>query len=358
MSLISIIIPVYNVERFIERCVDSLLAQTFDDFELILINDGSSDRSGEICDRYAQRDGRVRVIHKRNGGVSTARNAGLDLARGRYICFIDSDDWVDPNFLADFKIGDYDADIYISGALYDIDNRVYSYKKYEAIYIKDREEIGAELTRQNIWQNGYPWGKLYRTDIINSNNLRFDEKLSIHEDHVFVFEYYTHIESLYLTDSAGYHYLVIDPSSRKLSGRVNSYDELLQSSGRLESLLTPLSLNLNLGRKESLQLFNQYVIGIRLRSISSLFLAKCSDRYKKYNQEVDFWRGYVEEYGLEFRGLYGLIISILVKTPFRTLSYMVIALILQAKHHLPRRDLISLIEQDLAGRSTVNNKID
>ncbi|MFI3288617.1 MAG: glycosyltransferase [Rikenellaceae bacterium] len=357
MSLISIIIPVYNVERFIERCIDSILAQTFGDFELILINDGSSDRSGEICDEYAQRDGRVRVIHKNNGGVSTARNRGLDLATGRYICFVDSDDWIDPTFLVDFKVDEYDADIYISGALYDIDNRVYSYKKYEAVYTKDRAEIGAEFTRQDIWQNGYPWGKLYKTDIIKSNNLRFDEELSIHEDHVFVFEYYTHVGSLYLTDSAGYHYLVIDPSSRKLSGRVNSYDELLKSSGRFESLLEPISINFSLKSEVSLHLFNQHVIGIRLRSLSSLFLAKCIDRYKKYTEEVGFWREYIAEYGLEFKGLYGLILNILVKTP-RPLSYMIIALILQVKHHLPRRDVLAVIEQDLAGRSTVNNKID
>ena len=91
---ISVIIPVYNAESTLRRCVDSFLAQTFTDFECLLINDGSKDRSGEICDEYVARDSRVKVFHKENGGVSSARNVGLDNATGEWIAFVDSDDWV------------------------------------------------------------------------------------------------------------------------------------------------------------------------------------------------------------------------------------------------------------------------
>src|SRR4051812_34034895 len=92
---ISIIVPVFNVEKYIHDCLESILNQSFIDFELILVNDGSSDRSGVICDEYSKKDNRITVIHKENGGQSTARNRGIDLAKGDYIGFIDSDDWID-----------------------------------------------------------------------------------------------------------------------------------------------------------------------------------------------------------------------------------------------------------------------
>ena len=96
---ISVIVPVYNVEQFLPRCINSILAQTFTDFEVLLINDGSADNSGRICDEYAKKDNRIRLFHKGNGGVSSARNIGLKNVKGELICFIDSDDYLDKKFL-------------------------------------------------------------------------------------------------------------------------------------------------------------------------------------------------------------------------------------------------------------------
>ena len=97
MKLISVIVPVYNVQAYLQRCVDSILAQTYENLEVILVDDGSPDSCPEICDEYAKKDARVRVIHKENGGLSSARNAGLDIAQGEYIGFVDSDDYISPN---------------------------------------------------------------------------------------------------------------------------------------------------------------------------------------------------------------------------------------------------------------------
>ena len=97
---LSVIVPVYNVEAYVERCVRSLLEQDFPDFELLLVDDGSRDRSGALCDALAECDGRIRVFHKENGGVSFARNVGLDAARGEWVAFVDSDDWVKPGYLS------------------------------------------------------------------------------------------------------------------------------------------------------------------------------------------------------------------------------------------------------------------
>lgn len=121
MCEISIIVPVYKVEPYLRKCVDSILAQTFTDFEVILVDDGSPDNSGKICDEYASKDSRVRVIHKKNGGLSSARNAGIDVARGKYLGFVDSDDYIEKDMyeLLYDNIVKEQADLSICG-IYDV----------------------------------------------------------------------------------------------------------------------------------------------------------------------------------------------------------------------------------------------
>ena len=101
---ISIIVPVYNVEKYLKRCIDSILNQSFTDFELILVDDGSTDNSGEIIDEYAIKDERIKVIHKENGGLSSARNVGIEYSKGNYIAFVDSDDWENVNSGRDLRL--------------------------------------------------------------------------------------------------------------------------------------------------------------------------------------------------------------------------------------------------------------
>lgn len=110
----SIIVPVYNVEQYLENCINSVLNQSFRNFQLILVDDGSKDSSGEICDRFAQKDSRVKVIHKPNAGVSAARNTGIDIATGQFICFIDSDDWIESEYLQKIVDEIYDFDTLVS----------------------------------------------------------------------------------------------------------------------------------------------------------------------------------------------------------------------------------------------------
>ena len=98
----SVIVPIYKVEKYLKRCIESVLSQTCTDFELILVDDGSPDKCGEICEQYALKDNRIKVVHKENGGLSDARNAGIDVASCKYIYFIDSDDWISPNSIISF----------------------------------------------------------------------------------------------------------------------------------------------------------------------------------------------------------------------------------------------------------------
>ena len=99
MPQISVIIPVYKVEQFLGDCIKSILSQTFSNYEIILVDDGSPDNSGKLCDEFAAGDSRIKVVHKENGGVSSARNKGIEIAEGEWICFVDSDDWVEPDYL-------------------------------------------------------------------------------------------------------------------------------------------------------------------------------------------------------------------------------------------------------------------
>lgn len=165
--MISIIIPIYNVEPYLRRCVDSLLAQTYTGFELILVDDGSPDNCGAICDMYAARDDRVRVIHKPNGGLSDARNAGLEMARGEYIAFVDSDDWVAPDYLERMNTAllETDADICECDIL-----RTYGEENIPPVVQRMPEAFGTADAMEALIQDGtfhqHVWNKLYRRAVI------------------------------------------------------------------------------------------------------------------------------------------------------------------------------------------------
>lgn len=196
--MISIIVPIYNVEYYIHRCIDSILTQDNVDFELLLIDDGSSDRSGEICDEYAKQDSRVRVYHKQNGGVSSARNLGLDKAQGEWITFIDADDWIEPGYLRTF-VSLLDADMVICGVnstdgkCWIMGDGICSIKDLMEIY------IAATIMRS-------PWGKFLRKDIINKNDIRFDPKIRYGEDFIFNMQYLLFSNSVRTLSYVGYNY--------------------------------------------------------------------------------------------------------------------------------------------------------
>ena len=177
MHKISIIVPVYNTEKYLRRCVDSILAQTFTDFELLLINDGSTDSSGAICDEYTQKDSRVRVFHKENGGVSSACNLGLDNARGEWITFEDSDDTLPVNALEDIYRNDSE-DLIVS-AFYRINSKIKTDIEWKCgtIFKDDFNNFLSLNLNNTLFRT--PWAKMYRTELIHLNKIRMDESLSV-----------------------------------------------------------------------------------------------------------------------------------------------------------------------------------
>ncbi|MEN2436115.1 glycosyltransferase family 2 protein [Weeksellaceae bacterium A-14] len=187
MCKISIIIPVYNSEKYLRECLDSVLAQTYSDFEVLLIDDGSTDASGKICEEYAFKDARFKVFHKRNGGVSAARNLGLDYAKGEWIAFVDSDDKVLENYLVDLvKYIDEETDLIIQGFQKIKKNTI----KYDIginnITVVDFHKLFEEI---KIIDFGYPFSKFYRRSIIKSYNITFPTQTSQAEDLLFLLSF-------------------------------------------------------------------------------------------------------------------------------------------------------------------------
>lgn len=190
---ISIIVPVYNVEQYLSRCIDSILNQTFSDFELLLIDDGSSDGSGKICDEYALKDNRIKVFHKANGGVSSARNIGLSIAKGEWIFFSDSDDTLYPHALSLFDevIGN-SVDAIMAG--YTVSTEFYdriTLKTFDFSFsVKSIRDALIEMYRPTDFSyQGYIWCKLFKKTIIEEHSLKFNEAIYFNEDRLFIVEY-------------------------------------------------------------------------------------------------------------------------------------------------------------------------
>lgn len=215
-NMVSVIVPVYNAERFVSQVVDSILAQNYKDFELILIDDGSRDGSGAICDNYAQQDGRVKVIHQANAGVSAARNAGLKAAQGDWVTFVDSDDRVLDCFLeALVEAASRSEQIDLAYCGYAIIEGHSSIKTYASKTYLGKESIHEALSKTYLLYRCSPWGKLFRRSIIVDHGVQFDTNLTISEDRLFLYNYLTHVRGIATTSTIGYLYGSFSPTSLK-----------------------------------------------------------------------------------------------------------------------------------------------
>lgn len=225
--MISIIIPVYNVDAYLSECLNSILLQTVPDYEVILIDDGSQDKSGVICDTYAQKDTRIRVIHQKNSGVSTARNNGIEQSRGEWITFIDSDDWIKPNYLANFHLDESnDIDLVIQGLeYYNQRNKLYFNPWSFKDCVLEKSDFQRGFSENRLLEVGFPVGKAYRKDLIVINNLHFDTRISFHEDHIFVLDYYKLCNSVRLVNSTDYKYRCYHTNS-SLSSKQHPWEKM------------------------------------------------------------------------------------------------------------------------------------
>ena len=204
---ISVIIPVYNTEKYLRRCLDSIVAQTCENFECILVDDGSTDDSGKICDEYADKDSRFKAYHNENGGPSKERNFGLEHSKGEYVLFIDSDDWLEKDAINNYAkaIKEYHTDIVKSG--YEIDHP----NNKKNIYCVDKvivpsNKVDLFLSVEKSGYTGFIWNAAFKRSAIG--NLRFSETIKWCEDQLFSLEMFNRCNSIVLIPHITYHYMV------------------------------------------------------------------------------------------------------------------------------------------------------
>lgn len=207
---VSIIVPVYNAEKTLERCVDSILNQSYQDFELFLVDDGSADGSGALCDAYAARDSRVQVFHQENAGVSAARNLALDHAAGEYLQFLDSDDWITPDATVSLvrAAREHQCDLVIADFYRVCGERVSHKGDIDENTVLSREEYAAHMMENPAdFYYGVLWNKLYRRDIVSAHHLRMDPEISWCEDFMFNLEYIRQAQRFYALQVPIYYYV-------------------------------------------------------------------------------------------------------------------------------------------------------
>ena len=244
---ISVIVPVYNVERQLPRCIDSILRQSFRNFELILVDDCSLDGAGRICDHFAELDGRIRVVHKpQNNGVSAARNTGIDLACGKYIAFCDSDDYTSGNWLQKLHDAMEQSDAGIAICGFDLVQESGACPIVQHTYGDAKRVVISQDGMDKFWRSFLnnqnhivlsSVNKLFRRGIIEQKGLRFPVGLAHSEDVLFVFRYYQLCEQrIVVINECLYHYVVDTAGSLTKRYKTNYWDVKLESLSELKKV--------------------------------------------------------------------------------------------------------------------------
>lgn len=273
--MISVILPIYNSEKYLKKCIDSIKNQTYKDLEIILVNDGSTDNSPKICDEYAKIDKRIKVIHQKNGGQATARNAGLDASKGEYIAFVDSDDYIEKDMyeLLLSMIEESHSDIAICGH-----KEVFEDESISSVEIFEKEMLDTEALWQEIFGNlnNAVWNKLFKKELIGE--LRFPVGMIHGEDLIFNLNYLLNCKSGIKNNTAKYYYV-------QRTGSVTN-------SGFSEKKLTEIAtkdLAFEIVKKHHpQQIYNaqKYCFRARMNVLRAIFRSGLEDKY--INEVNDF----------------------------------------------------------------------
>ena len=278
MKKISVIIPIYNAEKYITDCLDSVINQTYKNLEIILINDGSKDNSGKICDEYAQIDTRITVVHNENKGVSYSRNYGIKISTGEYILFIDSDDRIKTNYIYELinanKDNQYDLVICNMKNIYINSNNIIE----ENVSI-ETEKLSNILKNDYVYLQEllpYPFLKLYKAEIIKKNNIYFPEHICAGEDQIFNFQYYRFVKSYKFINKVLHYYFHRDNNSLS---QIYNEKTLKMSLEKLEKEKNFFEL---LGIKDKEIVFNTHVIDL----IQCFVIMEGKHSYRRFKEVI------------------------------------------------------------------------
>lgn len=242
--LISVIVPIYNAESTLRKSVDSVLNQTITDYEVILVDDGSTDASSVICDEYESNNKLVTVIHQPNGGLSDARNKGIAKAKGKWVTFVDSDDWIESSYIENFVLHLENKDLVIQGYQYDS-------ARQGIVRYKDFETYSPEVVLNHLFDTkeslpGVTVDKLYNREIIVNNHLLFNTEIHFAEDAIFFFEYLKYVSHIGVQSTIGYHYVYTD---KGLTGKRHPTEYYLRILDIFIEKLDALNISLDFRNK-------------------------------------------------------------------------------------------------------------
>ena len=214
--LVSIIIPIYNSEAFLDKCIQSALNQSYKNIEIILVDDGSIDSSGEICDNYSSIDNRIKTIHKTNGGLVSSRKAGLKSSTGEYILYIDGDDWIELDLIKNYidQVIKFNADVVVSSHIVNLEGREDILMNSLPSGVYDKDKLISIVYPKMLYTGkfsqfgifSYSWGKLYRKEILLENQLKVDENITMGEDALCLYPTLLDANTLVILEQPGYHY--------------------------------------------------------------------------------------------------------------------------------------------------------
>ena len=335
--LVSVVIPIYKVENVLRRCVDSVLNQTYHNLEVILVDDGSPDGCPQICDEYAMNDARVRVIHKQNAGLGFARNTGIENATGKYICFFDSDDYIEPVTIEEScaLAEKTDADLVCYGHIEETSNgkilkkRIPTPPKDVFVGKEIREELmpmslsHCAKTGKNWNLSLSAWCELFSLEVIRNNNFRFvSEREIISEDFYSLLEYYSYCQTIAFIKTPFYHY-VSNPVSLSKSYRPDRYDRIKIFAEKINELSVKMGLETEL--KEQIK---TVFLGITIGALKQIvaYGGNHKQRHKKFKEIVydDYMNQVLSQYNYSGEGIFKRIFFWSMKKHLANLSYYII----------------------------------
>ena len=226
LPLISVLVPVYNIERYIGFCLESIIKQKYRHLEIIVVDDGSTDRSGEICDLYAAKDSRIKVIHKANGGLVSARKTAMQVAQGKFIGYIDGDDWIGPDYYSDLflRFNDKDCDAVIAGFSRDLFDSTATMSNVVAAGCYEGDKLcdlfANMISTGKFFRHGittYLWNKLFKREVVEKIQLGIDDNISIGEDGAVVYPALLQCKKIFIANNFSYHYRQREDSMLKKS---------------------------------------------------------------------------------------------------------------------------------------------